>query len=401
MSSLRRRVIELESIVEQVSGDFLWLSNEVMNSGLLAMYPDLAQKLQATMERGIPVLPPKEPSDDDNDEKPQPPQQQQQQQQQQAMPPEMDFRDRSSALEQDPSISTRTRPTTNTSSSDSHDRHALLESNPTPAVDPRLSGVEAMYKPGMYQRDSFLLFPWQLPPIYSANLPYDGMPAPFGPYKFEESTLVHRVMRCVVERGYQAVKTLPDNLFPLVFGFLSKMLTKDQIITYFKARFLQGIFALDSWRVPFIGLGGAGSHYPRDLNTGETIFPMNMLPDSSKAHLLPEDLECPWFDIYDVLGYLKERGIMVRELPKTGERATMDDASIYDNNFTMGDMHSGQGITQNTAYVDSNLGSAMRNSASSFQPVKRRYAVIDETYLVESEFNYVCIIRIARMLTER
>ena len=119
----------------------------------------------------------------------------------------------------------------------------------------------------------------------------------------------------VVKHFFSFVKSpcLSGEVFPRAFCFSQNKLTKDEITNFFVLLFRWEIFAMmDDWNIPNMCLGGAGTHYPRPpgRHTNNTPFPKKLL-DDSLMYLKPSDRQCVWFDVYDVLGYLQQKGIMV------------------------------------------------------------------------------------------
>lgn len=394
MSALRERVSELESTVERISESFLWLSNELMTSGLLTMYPDLAQKLHKATERCLSSA-----RQTGTEEKGKLLAKQEEPQETQlrtivdadgiaaghmglAMPIDgnswsLGTHGQAAAAVNTGYAGVGNSVTTDSSMGNPGTGNSLRFTQAQPSsvrLEDSLSNPSIAFTPrlNMFLPDSLVSFPYPLPAMYSIPLPH--YPAvPFGPYRFEEFTLAHRLQRSVVERGYHFVKTanVDPAFFAKAFGFLINILTRDQITAFFEIRFRQGIWAADEWNIPFVSLGGAGTHYPRQFRTNEVTFPIRMVPEAAKQHIDPEDMKCEWFDVYDVQGYLEEKGLIP------------GDSLVFSNSITPSFMMQS---------ANTNASGVVTGTDSFPQPVgRRRMMIVDESYLIESESSFVAM----------
>ncbi|BDD55497.1 hypothetical protein MPDQ_006066 [Monascus purpureus] len=399
MLALRERVSELESTVERISESFLWLSNELMTSGVLTMYPDLAQKLHKATERCLSSA-----KQTGTEEKGKLPAKQEEPQEIQlqttvdaggiaaghmglAIPIDGNSWSLGNHGQAAAAVNTGYAGVGNSVTADSSmgnpdpdnpgTGNSLQFTQAQPSgmrLEDSLRNPSIAFTPrfNMFLPDSLVSFPYPLPAMYSTPLPH--YPAvPFGPYRFEEFTFAHRLQRSVVERGYLFLKTanVGPALFAKTFGFLINILTRDQITAFFEIRFRQGIWAADEWNIPFVSLGGAGTHYPRQFRTNEVTFPIRMVPEAAKQHIDPEDMRCEWFDVYDVQGYLEEKGLIP------------GDSLAFSNSMTPSFMM--QSANTNTSGVVAGMDSFP-------QPVgRRRMVTVDESYLIESESSFVAM----------
>lgn len=135
---------------------------------------------------------------------------------------------------------------------------------------------------------------------------------------------------------------------------------------FFEIRLREGIHALADWDVPYICLGGAGTHYPRPGCATQILYPVKLLPESAKDHLDPEDFECEWFDAYDVQGFLEEKGVILGGSSYSPEESKSQSASTSQSSDYMGCMGPDQGHYQQLVS-------------------KRRFIIVDEEYMIDSE----------------
>ncbi|RMZ78370.1 hypothetical protein DV738_g3927, partial [Chaetothyriales sp. CBS 135597] len=163
-----------------------------------------------------------------------------------------------------------------------------------------------------------------------------GPPLGSGPYtySFQESTFARRLHRMTLEQTYQKLANpdfdpaqLKQRLkFTFCLSNRKRMLHRLQDILKRKSN-----ESLENWTVPYIHIGGAGTHYPRRDSEGSAIYPPNLVPPDkafgAKFGPLPWiEVETPrdgnveeileaigfgglWFDANDVEQYLRSKGI--------------------------------------------------------------------------------------------
>ncbi|KAF1914393.1 hypothetical protein BDU57DRAFT_454768, partial [Ampelomyces quisqualis] len=168
------------------------------------------------------------------------------------------------------------------------------------------------------------------PPRPISSISHKTM-APVFTYSNDETTFARRLTRAAVETGFHALSSVDARPSALkhVFKLSLLYLTLDQLRERFKSILSRGVNEeLDIWEIPFIQLGGAGTHYPRKDTNGNTLPRKNnwtvrqieplekkmvrieSVEDGRWEYLHDMDLrnfEGEWFDAYDVQGYLEER----------------------------------------------------------------------------------------------
>ncbi|RMD41058.1 hypothetical protein DV735_g4079, partial [Chaetothyriales sp. CBS 134920] len=153
-------------------------------------------------------------------------------------------------------------------------------------------------------------------------------------YSFQEPTFARRLHRMTLEQTYRRLahpEFDPDQLkrtfrFTFCFSNRKRMMSRLQDILKRKSG-----ESLENWNVPFVNIGGAGTHYPRRDSEGSAIYPPNLLPpdkafgakygpqawievETPRAGSTQEILEAIgfgglWFDANDVEHYLQSKGI--------------------------------------------------------------------------------------------
>ncbi|KAF1985530.1 hypothetical protein K402DRAFT_394511 [Aulographum hederae CBS 113979] len=159
-------------------------------------------------------------------------------------------------------------------------------------------------------------------------------------YSFQETNFGRRLHRAALERAYHLVANshLRPNVYQRVFKLTLLYMNRDDILAKFKRILVRGTMeSLENWQVPFIHLGGAGTHYPpKDADgniqpipnaynvrmTGPSTLKTAKIEKSNPFMSLGtadgacevnlEGWEGEWFDPHDVEGYLKEKGIVVQ-----------------------------------------------------------------------------------------
>jgi hypothetical protein len=105
------------------------------------------------------------------------------------------------------------------------------------------------------------------------------------------------------------------------FGLILSMMNRERLTAYFKARLDAQVSQtpLDGWEeIPFFGLGGAGTHYPRlslqSQGVGHSFrgyheWDMVKDPLSLASPDIQEQLKGDWFDLQDLEGFLREKDV--------------------------------------------------------------------------------------------
>lgn len=126
--------------------------------------------------------------------------------------------------------------------------------------------------------------------------------------------------------AHNAFKTLSDPTLSLdsirnKFRFLLSLMSREHLTSYYKAALEARLdpSSLEAWAaVPFLGLGGAGTHYAQPSSSRRGIgsaeektqdWPVISDPLSDFSAQIHENLDDTWFDAHDLEGYLKEQGV--------------------------------------------------------------------------------------------
>ncbi len=142
-------------------------------------------------------------------------------------------------------------------------------------------------------------------------------------------SFARRLARAAAETAFQLliVAEARPAAMSYVFRFQLPLVDTDQLLARFKALVSRHPEeSLDDWDIPYIHLGGSGTHYPRLDALGQPVRPKNSwkaqqlgpLEDKRAGLINVEDgrmlalegvdftnLEGDWFDAEDVSGYLK------------------------------------------------------------------------------------------------
>jgi hypothetical protein len=177
--------------------------------------------------------------------------------------------------------------------------------------------------------DSFELFHAEIP----ENVSIPGSLSPPMTYSFQETSIARRIHRACAEAAYQLIldpRRRPQE-YERIFRLTLLGRDREKIAASLKSVLDRGPHeGLDFSGVPFIHIGGAGTHYPRRDPFGNVVAPkasqnIGMIGPQTLAHLenAPWDqrktdvvvqlagFEGEWFDPYDVQGYLEEKGIFI------------------------------------------------------------------------------------------
>ncbi|RVX68232.1 hypothetical protein B0A52_08741 [Exophiala mesophila] len=150
-------------------------------------------------------------------------------------------------------------------------------------------------------------------------------------YSFQETSFARRLHRMALERGFRGLTnpTVDPQYLKRAFRFTFCFSNRKRIIARFheilKRRAGE---SLENWSVPFFNIGGAGTHFPRQDDQGNNIYPPNMLsaaqafgpqpwvqPETPRTEKTTQEMldaigfGGEWFDSHDVEEYLKTKGI--------------------------------------------------------------------------------------------
>lgn len=151
-------------------------------------------------------------------------------------------------------------------------------------------------------------------------------------YSFQETSLARRLHRATCEEAYHLAcnPMARPQIFNRAFALTMKYAgTVECLQEHFATVLKRGVKeSLHVWGAPFIHIGGAGTHYPREESSGDwterpnvwnvrSIGPQNVLGEEGNV-FTPEDalqategFEGIWFDAHDVEGYLAEKGVFI------------------------------------------------------------------------------------------
>lgn len=322
ISSLNRRVADLEKTVDEMSRTFLAFNDEAMSSDILAGHPGLARQLRHATERFLALAKVAEPETahgDDNDNDPD-----------------------------------ATEPTRSIQSPEpQQDRY---ESVPNRALTPRTLAKltktcdtanqgNCMLQPGdplhlssddpSQQCTGYSI----LDSMFTSGLAmFQGPPTPqstnsLTPATFasRETSFGRRIHRRCLERGYYLLSDPTSSVSDLErkFRFSFEFANRFQLAQAFRYLLQKNCDEpLEFWNKPFYTIGGAGMHFPRKDEFGIAVYPPNLHPPEKAMRVLSPDLPAgahpyrrvdeiidaagydgEWFDCHDIEGYLASKGL--------------------------------------------------------------------------------------------
>jgi hypothetical protein len=170
-------------------------------------------------------------------------------------------------------------------------------------------------------------------------------------YSFNESTFARRLHRHCIEYAYRLFtdpRTDPQDIYR-VFRLVSCIRQEDKMARYLASLARAGPKeALETPKVPFYCIGGAGTHYPQMQPDGKPMYPENMrLPgrvlgsmpngaqgaegkssDKRQELLKLYGLDGTWLDCRDVQGYLEEKGFCLDGSPCLLATSTSENQNV-------------------------------------------------------------------------
>ncbi|KAF2758557.1 hypothetical protein EJ05DRAFT_485671 [Pseudovirgaria hyperparasitica] len=350
ISSLKKQVSGLESVVEQMNKTLLQFNDSAINSGILALRPQLAKELQAATEMfgQLAQDTAANASQDDDQEgiedvQPEPTVSEPQAPPQNniAMPPTPNFaQPEHDQLDMGFGYARMFQGR----EYDLHQRDVIssyLSGLPTDPLPPPPSHHQSHHHQDLLpfglishdQHTSYHVNNVSTPSPKHVPSPYgDNILATPCTYSFQETTFARRLQRYSIERAYQLVssKAYRPGRYEKVFRLSLLTAPHEEIAGRFQALLKRGQHeSLEFWETPFIHLGGAGTHYPRrDVNgnvlpilNGWTVrrigpIPYRGLLMDDKGHMRDIELDLrefqgDWFDAHDVQGYLEEKGCRI------------------------------------------------------------------------------------------
>ncbi|KAB8227699.1 bZIP transcription factor [Aspergillus alliaceus] len=304
LQALKTQVHELEMLVEQMNATFLSFTDDLIKSGVLSTCPDVALRLHQTIAQSL------------------------------------SFANRVvsvAADDADPldtegnAVETRARggvvDTTEGDVANANDN--LYDVAEIPLPDIQELAVQA-------QREDSSQDPFAVTPKHDIAVPEiptqatSLYPTPLffntplsGTHILERASFAHRLYRACVERGYQCLTNPSHQLEELEelaykFRLPMKLFPLQHIRAHFEKFLSDGYHgALMELNVPFISIGGAGTHFQhqqRSYLTDNASFQPSMIQVATER--VDPDMRGDWFDCYDVEGYLEKcRIVPVRGLP--------------------------------------------------------------------------------------
>ncbi|KAH0542974.1 hypothetical protein FGG08_002662 [Glutinoglossum americanum] len=357
ISSLKEKVSELQSAIEDVNKSFLKFNDNAMNSGLIQMRPDLARDLKEATEQFL-TLARMANSDQDigfDDEE-----------------EESGKRDLENVVEDKPKTTTRrgtakrtkrappapekskpdpwgyrVEPEEEQPLNENGKRPNKLSPIPEPPKDESRHGWEStgVSRSPIPSTSGSRFGPAQSLQQYRVEVPpLDQYPGAFNsqqaapplPYTltFQETGFARRLHRAAIERGCYLLLSpnSPPSEVERVFGFCFTFNSREEILQRMSVMLAKSTKeSLEYSQAPFLHIGGAGFHYPRkgasrnprtmrtDLTLPvRSIGPMALaLSEGAREKgITPEEmislvgLDGEWFDPLDVEGYLREKGFV-------------------------------------------------------------------------------------------
>lgn len=357
ISALKQKVLALQETVDQMNKTFLDLHDNMIGSAILTSHHSLGQQLHAAAEDFSLLSRITAAESDDEDDKiasltkgdsgpnseptpedesaimtePRRKSRRQRPSKKEAEPATLPVRLDMSSSEPEPDL-----PLISTTAN-SHDN--IL------AAISQTSFIDMSSLPGF---DDLMQYNVQVPDIDPLASPYPdltpnpplGRPlkAPNQPqgsytYSFQETSFARRLHRMTLERGFRNLTnpSIDPNYIKRAFRFTFCFSNRKRIIARFQEMLKRRAGeSLENWAVPFFNIGGAGTHFPRQDEEGNNIYPPNMFsaakafgpqlwaqPETPRTEATTQEmLEAigfggEWFDSHDVEEYLKTKGIFL------------------------------------------------------------------------------------------
>ncbi|CZT07869.1 uncharacterized protein RAG0_13168 [Rhynchosporium agropyri] len=181
---------------------------------------------------------------------------------------------------------------------------------------------------------------------FSHNFLPESQPSLPRTVAYSEFSFARRIQRGSIERAFRLItsKSISPEVFNKVFGLTLRYETRENLeIRLRRAITKTNNDSLNSWRNPFVHIGGSGTFYPDSdpsnedlrpkIRTGYSMGPFS--PAATEAQdLFEEEMRCnvpgyegEFFDANDVEGYLRGRGL---DIPPSVDFITVEiDTSIF------------------------------------------------------------------------
>jgi hypothetical protein len=332
ITGLKQKVAQIQTVVQQMNSKYLDLHDNVMDAGVLANHPALAdqfEKLATEFEE----LANTAAIEDDDDVNP-------------SEPKTADVP--AAGISKPTSLSS---PQASDQASDVEELRTVPGSNDNPMYQ---------YNDTLWSTNDasdVMQFNVQIP---EASVPLDAITAPvsslskqlappptltspandgFYTYSFQETTFARRLHRLCLEKAFRNLTNphASPNYVARTFRFTFCFSNRRRMLARFQEMLKRKAGeALENFAVPFFHIGGAGTHYPRRDVNGQAMYPPNMMGpdkaigpacDPATAGYYGVQPETPrgeqsieeildklgygglWFDSHDVEQYLGEKGV--------------------------------------------------------------------------------------------
>jgi hypothetical protein len=136
----------------------------------------------------------------------------------------------------------------------------------------------------------------------------------------DKTEFIERLLLAALYQGHLALSNPSFGMDQLQkpFGLIFTMMNRDRLTSFFKAELYAQVNRkpLDGWEeVPFFRLGRAGTHYP-DGNVGAFVPRFQRWgtvedPLSLVTTDLRKQLEGDWFNLQDLVGYLRDKNVLL------------------------------------------------------------------------------------------
>ncbi|KAJ5278684.1 hypothetical protein N7478_004056 [Penicillium angulare] len=135
----------------------------------------------------------------------------------------------------------------------------------------------------------------------------------------EVPTFVNRLRITCLYQGFLLLNnpTVPLEALKRPFRLLLSLVTRETITSYFHACLYARLNNKQPDRyscIPCFKLGGAGTHYP-EAGFEQEVSPMIYNALSAFSPEAQKDLDGEWFDVFDLLGYLRARKVALYMVP--------------------------------------------------------------------------------------
>ncbi len=368
ISSLKDQVDVLQRSIDEMSNVFLSFNDKALSSGVLQSSPELARELKSTTERFIALA--KAASTDAEDDNGEDAVSPSEERDVPHRPDELAILSARSAVP--PLALRRPKARTGITPAGAQGSSSSSDSTTSSRVCPLQTFFESLHQHANPPAQNVATLPFmneqqhwrvELPPM-PHPFSFSGLGSSVGTFGFSrlppihnpamtlstvEPTFGRRLLRSAFEAGYTLISN--SHLAPRSFAHSFKLSllfgTRDQMLERFSALMRNGMTeSVEFWQVPYVAIGGAGTHYPeRDAFGNVTPKPnmytlemvnwprtgMARLVSMDEAVIAPDVLidvsgyEGEWFDVYDVEGYFRERGLVI---PPAAEFVDVDLASI-------------------------------------------------------------------------